>query len=176
MKKSVFKFLILSVLVATAPIAQGVPLAGLQEVSSYRLTVLGYLKIFSASLYSDASSASLEFPSESEVALKFVYHRNIDRKELVNRGITALEKQFDQSTMERFAAALQKINDSYQDISKNDSYVLRFTPNLGLSLFFNENRVINIPDDDFARFYLSIWLGKSTPNQSIRKSLIPSSK
>ena len=156
----------------TTPI-KAVSLNGLVEKYKYDFTLLGYIKVFSASLYASSEVSLIEFPGEYEFALRFDYHRNISRRELVKRGNAALEAQFDSETLSAFGDELTEINAAYENVGKGDFYTLRFKPEEGLILFRNENSVLAIENDAFAKFYLSIWLGESTPNQSIRKSLIP---
>ncbi len=103
--------------------------------------------------------------------LEIEYARSISAESLIKQGNSALEDTFDEATIAQFAEPLDQINAAYVDVRDGDIYALEYIPGKGLSLYLNEKKKLEIEGDEFAAFYLSIWLGDEGKAKEIKEDI-----
>ncbi|MDQ8204148.1 chalcone isomerase family protein [Pelagicoccus sp. SDUM812003] len=139
----------------------------------YTYRFLGFIKLFSISLYWETDDAAQARFDGRPYALRFDYYRGFSAEQLVAEGNKALAKEASEQEMARFAESLDRINASYLDVSKGDRYRLDIIPDERLTLSFNGKELIAISQPGFGEFYTRIWLGEREECQAIKNALLP---
>ena len=150
------------------------------EGAALRLNGLGVRKatlfkinVYVAALYVERAThdphALLAASGPSELVLQFV--RSVSAKELRERwsegfaknaagGIAALESR------------IATFNGWMSDIESGQRMTFVRVPGKGVTVSVNGSAKGTIPGDDFARAFLSIWLGDDPPNPELKAGLL----
>ena len=67
---------------------------------------------------------------------------------------------------------LDRINAAYRTVNKGDRSSLSYTPGKGTTLSINQEPIVTIEGEDFARLYFRIWLGEQPISQPMRDALL----
>jgi hypothetical protein len=102
--------------------------------------------------------------------LELVFVRDVDREDIVDAWKDGFKKNG--ADMAVFGPRIGTLNAWMSDIKEKDTLVFLIEPGKGLTVT-NRGRVKGtIPGDDFARAFLSIWLGPSPPNKGLKAGLL----
>ena len=132
-----------------------------------------FFKVYEAGLYLDQAPVSEENIVEKPLYLELVYSRSIKAQQFRNAAESVLGKLLSEEQSIRYASYVEALHSRYQDVGVGDRYGLSSVPGKGLTLFFNNTEVINIPDDAFAKDYVKIWLGDHRDAEKMKKGLLP---
>jgi len=145
--------------------------SNLPKNGSFKYRYLGLIPIFNADLHIPKDYAAARFDPQKPLDLVFRYHQSISKEQLIQRADIALSSGKQASKIEQFSSQLDKLNGAYQDVERGDSYRLNYSPERGLTLYLNEEKLVTIEGDNFPEFYLSIWLGNSAKPSQMRNNL-----
>jgi len=147
----------------------------LQKVSSARYRYYGFL-VFDSSLYAeDPSILGTDFLGEKACALRLCYHRSLSADDFRRSGseTLALNPNVPPGELDE---RIKLLHAKYRQVQEGDCYQLSFKPGRGTELSFNNTPEIVIPGDDFARYYLGIWLSPYSFSESLAEKLTTSPK
>lgn len=155
---------LLLILLLTAPYLQAQPLAELKMVGQGEMNWM-FWKLYDAQLYSATGQYSeREYP----MALALTYARDIDRQHLIEATIKEwkrLDLTWDASWLE----ALEKIWPSV----KSGDQLLCLVDGQGYADFYLNNQHLGrVPDANFGKTFLAIWLSPATRDSTLRSQLI----
>jgi len=138
-----------------------------------RLATIFKVKVYVAALYlaktSTDPNAILGANSPSELILHFV--RDVDAKDI--RG--AWSEGFEKNAADQLPALQQRIgilNGWMADVKSGQRLIFIHKPGTGIEVNVNGTLKGVINGDDFARAFLSIWLGAKPPNPEVRSGLL----
>jgi hypothetical protein len=138
-----------------------------------RLATIFKVKVYVAALYlaktSTDPNAILEANTPSELILHFV--RDVDAKDI--RG--AWSEGFEKNAGDQLPALQPRIgilNGWMADVKSGQRLIFIHKPGTGIEVNVNGAPKGIIKGDDFARAFLSIWLGAKPPNPEVKSGLL----
>jgi hypothetical protein len=140
---------------------------GLRQATALRVNV--YVAALYVAKPSNDASAILEAPTAKQLVLHFV--RNVGRSDL-NR---AWDEGFEANAKEQVPALkerIEKLKSLMADMKTGER--LTFTHNPGGGVLVDVGGVSKggVDGDDFAKAFLSIWLGAHPPNANLKSGLL----
>lgn len=151
-------------------IATGQTQLDLKGVS--KLTVGYFFDVYVAALYQLGEKGPDDTLTDTPHHLEIHYLRNISKEDFIEAADDMLAKQHSEETIRLIRDGINRINQAYEDVKKGDRYSLTYLPGYGTELKFNGESKVIIPGSDFARIYLSIWLGEKSPYRDFRDRLV----
>ncbi|MCD8482186.1 MAG: chalcone isomerase family protein [Verrucomicrobia bacterium] len=104
--------------------------------------------------------------------LELVYHTDITAERIVAGGDAILRRNVSATEFEALSERLRLLNAAYRNVSRGDRYALTFIPGVGTQLRLNDELLVTIPGDDFAKAYFRIWLGDDPISDAFRDRLL----
>ncbi|MCB0347142.1 MAG: DUF2878 family protein [Bdellovibrionales bacterium] len=104
-------------------------------------------------------------------ALAFHYHRDISAADMI-KGADENLRSNPNVSLKNYATELAEINKQYYDVREGSRYWLIAVPEHGLTLRNEKQVLASIPNDQFARDYLGIWLSDFPLSKSLRDKLL----
>lgn len=142
----------------------------LSKASKARYRYYGFL-VFDSVLYAEKPSVvSSDFLGKQPVALRLCYHHSLKDEEFRRSAVETLALNPDKPD-QLLKPRLAILHPKYQTVQEGDCYQLSFKPGIGTELSLNDKPVATIPGDDFARYYLGIWLSPYSFSESLTKDL-----
>jgi len=141
------------------------PLRGLARFNYY------IFRVYDGALYYPAGLRNLSL-GDTVLRLELRYLRSISRDDLIQPSREYLKEHIPDNIFSNIQDRVEEINKFYQPVEEGDKYALEFIPGQGTSLYFNGDKKVTIPGDDFAKAYFGIWLAKDTAAQKFRKKII----
>ncbi len=148
-------------------VAAALPGARLQ--GGGRLRVLG-MHIYDARLWL-AATASAENWETLPLALEVAYARKLVGEQIAERSLKEMRRQGAMAP-ELAARWLDTMKSLIPDVQAGDRLTALHQPGRGLRLFGNGAPIGDVPDADFARRFLGIWLSPSSSEPSLRRALL----
>lgn len=144
-----------------------------ERVSTATLTRGWVFKVFNAALYL-GNEYTLEDYGKANIPIHLVieYERKLSRKLLIETADRILIDLHGEARYAEFSENIACLNYHYQTVQRGDRYALTYLPGLGLELSFNGEPKVGIENDDFARYYLSVWLGNHPDTRSLAEQLL----
>lgn len=142
----------------------------LSKVSQARYRYYGFL-VFDSALY--AQSAEIfkrDFLGRDPIALKLCYHRELQVDDFRQSAIKTLALNPNVPS-EQLQPRIELLHSKYREVREGDCYQLSFKPGKGTELAFNGTPLVLIPGDDFAQYYLGIWLSPYSFSESLTRNL-----
>lgn len=170
--KFLLAFLLFFNLSATSIFAAEIPIPVQKNLSAYNLigsapmTFMG-LKVYDAALWSE----NKEFSYDRKFAVHIKYNMNFTKENLAERSIDEIEETRELSSRER-REYLQKLNEIFVNIKKGDEKVALFDPKNGVILFYNNQKIGEISNLKFARYFVDIWLDEKGSHPKVTKKLL----
>ncbi|HMP90451.1 MAG TPA: chalcone isomerase family protein [Kiritimatiellia bacterium] len=137
-----------------------------------KLTVRLVFDVYVAAFYQEPGRGPNDVTGDYPKHLEIEYLRSISSRAFIDAGNDMLIAQHDKQTIASIQSRIDTINQWYQDVKKGDRYSLTYIPGIGTELKFNGESKGIIPGEDFARIYLTIWLGENNPYKSFRDRLV----
>ena len=129
--------------------------------------------VYAAAFYAEpATSAKQAALTQTPQRLELFYFRDIDREDVIKAANAALERQQTKETLKRLRPEIERLHNSFQNISKGDRYDLSWDETDGLTLTRNQKVIFASPDPDLAKAYLAIWLAPDGLSDKLRQSLL----
>ena len=142
-----------------------VPVCQFEEIGSDRSTFLG-LRIYEARLKRGARE------HRHCARLEITYLRRFSVRQIIRASDKMLARQLG-SRLDRLADSYARLNNYLNDVKRGDRFTMDHCTQSGLTLFFNGELKVRLPDHEFARAYLAIWLHPSKPiDKNLRKNLL----
>jgi hypothetical protein len=140
---------------------------GLREATVLRVDV------YVAGLYLETPSSSAAEILDSEAPRRLVmeFVRAVRRKDLVKGFTEGFEKNAGRDR-EALLERLGRLNAWMPDVGEGDTLTFTYTSGEGLLVVVKDEAKGIIPGADFARAFLSIWLGPSPPNPGLKEGLL----
>ncbi|MEH6491073.1 chalcone isomerase family protein [Halopseudomonas sp.] len=144
----------------------------LQQRSRYLLEYL-FVDVYSAALYADENSqlASL-LTSNDPLRLELYYYRSIKRGDVIKAAWTALNRQYDATTLAELKPKVDRLHATFTDIQAGDRYSLTRLDDGALVLQLNGATVFTSNDQQLADAYLGIWLRANGLSDDLRNALL----
>ena len=134
-----------------------------------------FFKLYDVALFSD-SSADIDADSlldgSNRVYLEFDYLRKIDKSMILKSSKSIIPKNMSDAEFASINDRVRMINEAYRTVGKGDRSALSFIPGQGTTLWINEEAVLTVPGEDFARLYFRIWLGPAPISEKMRDALL----
>jgi hypothetical protein len=137
-----------------------------------------FFNIYVAALYvqepSPSANAVISQPGAKRIQLTLM--RGLSAKQLIEALRQGLEQNLNATTLGGLQTRLttfEKIIDSLHEGRKGDKLSLDFLPGIGTQIRFNGmTQGAPTPGDDFYRALLSIWLGNTPVQDSLKRELL----
>lgn len=140
---------------------------GLRQATAFKVNV--YVAALYVAKASSDPSAILASNSPYELILQFV--RNVDASDMSK----AWEEGFAKNAKDQLPAYKERIatlSGWMADVKSGQRMTFTFKPGTGLQVNVNGAMKGTIKGDDFAKAFLSIWLGPDPPNPEIKVGLL----
>jgi hypothetical protein len=132
-----------------------------------------FFKVFEASLYTEnGSSTRYIFPSDTPLMLSIYYYRKLEAGLLNKSGEEILKDLYSAETLASFSQEFDQISHAMHSVQKGDVYQLFYTPERGIELVLNGKSLVTVSGNEFAKIYLSIWLGNHPSTQNLAEELL----
>lgn len=122
-------------------------------------------RIYDARLSSP--SGMLE-PDREPLLLTLKYNRSISREKLVEETRDQLMGKIGTTNLSKVSAYLEKI---WPDVNKGDVISFLLTPNGNGTFYFNGEPLGAVPDPEFNRAFINIWLGQNSSYPKLASKL-----
>jgi len=126
-----------------------------------------FLNAYTASLWTDAASWSLDAPT----AMAIHYGMGFDTDDLVERTIKEMrhvDPNLSDAELTKLTAQLNKV---YPPVKAGDRLTALYLPGKPLAFFYNGAPTSSI-DGAYAKDFFGIWLSPDTSDPSLRKKLL----
>ncbi len=132
----------------------------------------GTLKIFVWDVYDlTLLSESESFSSQNKFVLEFDYKRKLKKDEVIKASIKEMRRQTG-VTSANIAEWQKYLEQGIETVEQGAKAAIEWLPE-GKIVFYYEAKVpIMINDEQFARSFINIWLGKETSDPGLREALL----
>lgn len=130
------------------------------------LKVFG-LKVYHISLWSEDA----KFSYDKKFAINILYNMNFKREELAQRSIDEIEKLHHLSAEEE-NNYLKQLRSIFHSVKKGDQKLATFSPQEGLTMYYNDKITGKISDPKLARFFVDIWLDEKGSCPKVTKKIL----
>jgi hypothetical protein len=140
---------------------------GLRQATMFKVNV--YVAGLYAAAPSKDANALLAANTPKLLVLHFV--RDVGARDLRE----AWEEGFEHNAKDRvadFKARIEKLQSWMADMSKGQTLTFLHKPGAGVEVVVNGKARGTLEGDDFARAFLSIWLGANPPNAELKTGLL----
>ena len=144
----------------------------LNKTRESSVNLIGFIKLFDAALYLENEHQPEDFPGDFSYALSLRYEKNLKRETLIKTADSILQDLHSSDALKQIEAQLLEINEYYLDVNKGDAYTLVYQPGQGTTLLYNNERLVTIPGEEFAKIYFSIWLGGHPKTKDLKRDLL----
>jgi len=151
-----------------------------QQIPEARVAGSGTLRwfglhIYDARLYVGPSGFSSADMTARPFALDINYARAFSGVRIAEKGRDVMESMGTASKAQA-QAWCDTLTHIYPDVQAGDHLTGLFVPGQGTTFYFNGRIIGQIPGDDFARAFFSIWLDPHTEAPDLRAALLAGSK
>ena len=144
----------------------------LKKSGESQLKAFGFVKLFEAALYLEEGYEPRDFPGEFSYGLSIRYNRKFRKETLIKSADNILKDLHSASDLSAIQENLEKINQYYVDVGKGDTYTLVYHPENGTTLLYNDEPLVTVEGEDFAKIYFSIWLGGHPKSKALKEDLL----
>lgn len=142
----------------------------LKKATEARYRYYGFL-VFDSALYVESPEVLKgDFLGKKACALRLCYQRTLTAAEFRRSGSETLALN-PHAPIQTLQSRIDLLHTKYTDMHEGDCYQLSFKPGVGTELSRNDRPEILIPGDDFALYYLGIWLSPYSFSESLTKKL-----
>lgn len=147
----------------------------LKEVGSGTVRYMGFIKVYTATLYTEPEVDRSTLMSENSTkCLTLHYKVSVKAEDIITAAETILKRQHDDATLQKVQPAIDELHNSYRDVGDGDIYSLCYeNAAQQSSLELNGEQLVVINSPLFAQIYFGIWLGERAPiSTKLRNMLI----
>ena len=143
------------------------------KLGEYRYVYRIFFDIYEAALFTEPGAEAVDvMNADAAFHLQFRYLRDIDKSIILKSADRMLEKNLSDAELEAIRDRVAKINEAYTSVGNGDTSSLTYKPDVGTTLTINDEAVVTIPGEDFARLYFRIWLGEQAISESLKENLL----
>lgn len=147
--------------------------SALVKLGEYRYVYRFFFKLYDVALYlSPGSTPGDVLKANTSYRLQFRYLREIDKSIILESADKMLRKNLSPAELEQIAERVNRINEAYRTVKDGDRSSLTYLPGIGTTLRINNESVVTIEGEDFARLYFKIWLGEQPISTELRQSVL----
>lgn len=133
----------------------------------------GLIKVCRAALYGPPNASGEDIHlADIPKRIEIEYFVSIGRERLIRMAKENLKNQFTEEQLRPFSSQIEQFNRLYRDVGRSDRYALTYHPDRGLTLELNGEQLGTVSGAQFARTYLSIWLGDDPVSPAIKRKLL----
>jgi len=149
---------------ATHPAVAGSVLAG-----GYLLRFFG-LQVYDARLWVQPGFDAARL-GQQPLVLELKYLRGLKGRLIAERSLKEMRRHgpVSDAQADRWLAEMTRI---FPDVQANDKLTGILQPGLGAVFLFNDQPQGQVADNEFARYFFSIWLGANTSEPNMRAALL----
>ena len=137
-------------------------------VGSGEFRWLGF-SIYSARLWSGRGP----FDANAPFALELTYHRAISRNRLIQTSIEQIRRLYgDGLSANKLKYWELEMARAFRDVVAGDQLIGVFLPLQGCRFYSQKEWIADIPDQEFATAFFSIWLNERTADPKLRTRLL----
>lgn len=146
--------------------------AGLQRCAELELRVAGLFRIGTARLYLDQcdDAGRILDPIPKQFSLELA--RSFRGADLIESARSSLKDNLALETADDLPEVLRCLADAYVDADSGDRFDVIYRPQLGLSLYLNNELVRRCDDAEGAANYFMIWFGEQPFHRRMRDRLL----
>lgn len=135
-----------------------------------RLRMFGF-KVYDARLWQGAVAVPADGFGSVPLALEIGYLRELKGPQIAERSLLEMRRQRELSPAEsgRWLQAMQR---AFPDVKEGDRIVGVLVPEGGIRFYVNGRHTAEIPEAEFARLFVGIWLAPQTSQPALRESLL----
>lgn len=134
----------------------------------YRVVFRGYV----AALYLPEGVPGERALDDVPRRLELSYFWSIDGEDFGEAANQLLARSLGERELEALKPKLERLHRAYRDVRPGDRYALTYVPDVGTELRLNDEQLVTIPGEDFARAYFGIWLGDEPLDEGLRDKLL----
>jgi hypothetical protein len=129
--------------------------------------------LYDAAFYLErgAASGAWDDPALAK-RLEVVYRRDLPADRLTAAGDRILANLHSPAKRAEQAEALARFNAWYPDVAQGDRCAVTYVPGRGTELTHNGRALGTVPGNEFAAYYLAIWLGAEPADAGLRDELL----
>lgn len=152
--------------------AEGKPLV-LNGLGTREATFLK-VDVYVAGLYLEKRSSDPRAIIDSEQVKRLVLHfvRDVDRDDITGAWQEGFEKNASKDARAKLRARIERLNGWMAAMRDGEELMFTYVPARGITVVVKGATKGTIPGSDFARVFLSIWLGPHPPNQGLKDGLL----
>ncbi len=129
-------------------------------------------RVYRAAFYLGKGIETERVLEDVPMRLDVNYFRSISREQLISVADEILDKIATEEELRGMRERLETLNGWYRSVERGDLYSLTYLPERGLELAKNGEALGVIEGHDFARVYLSIWLGDHGHARGLNRKLL----
>ena len=134
----------------------------------YRILFRGYV----AALYLPDGVSGDRALDDLPRRLELSYFWAIKGKDFAHAADALLARSLDPEQVSGLRERLDTFHLAYRDVEPSDRYSLTYRPGVGTELRLNDEPLVTVPGNDFARAYFGIWLGDHPLDEELRNDLL----
>lgn len=129
--------------------------------------------VYVAGLYLESKSSNAQQIIRDEKVKRIQLHfvRDVDRSDITEAWDEGFKKNAGKN-LGALKARIARLNGWMTDIKDGQSLTFTYVPGKGVQVHVNMSYKGTIPGADFARVFISIWLGPHPPNKGLKKGML----
>ena len=135
-----------------------------------------FFKIYVGALYVANTNDVANILSDVPKRIDIHYFHHTPKRFMIKEANKIMEKNLTAERFEALKPMLDQLHEVFMDGEKGGRASILFNPGHGLTYEFNDQMVINIPSDEFANAYFSIWLGEKPSSRTIKEAMLKGGK
>jgi len=144
-----------------------------EKLGEYRYVYRFFFELYEAALFTEPGAGADDVLNANRAFhLQFRYLREIDKAIILKSADRMLGKNLSEAERASIAGRVDKINQAYTSVGDGDTSSLTYKPGKGTTLTINDEPVITIEGEDFAKLYFQIWLGEQAISESLKQNLL----
>lgn len=131
------------------------------------------IDVYVAGLYLENKSSNAREIINSEKLKRIHMHfvRNVDRSDITDAWSEGFKKNAGKN-LGALKSRIARLNGWMTDIKNGQTLTFTYVPGKGVQVHVKGSYKGTIPGADFARVFISIWLGPHPPNKGLKKGML----
>lgn len=132
-------------------------------------------RVYTITLYIPPGTEGIDGVLDGETPRRLIlhYHRGITAGEFAESSEEFIRRN-PRNDMNALRERLDQLYDAYRDVESGDRYSITYIPNSGTTVSLNDEDIIAVEGEDFARAFFGVWLSEEPISTGIRDRLIGS--
>lgn len=135
-----------------------------------------FFKVYVGALYLEQTDHADRVLSQVPKRIDIHYFHHTPKKHMIRVADATLKKNIPAEQLARLQPNVTRLHEAYLNGQKGSCASLLYRPGDGLTYLYDDQPILNIPCDEFANAYFSIWLGDEPSSHSVKKSMLGDSK